>query len=182
MGTKTQELGFFGVIKSKYYQWTESLFGPELLTFPRNPNEIPDLISELQNFSIELQDSLRNKNLPEIEETVQHFETINSKSCPGRREMKLCIIEQQHLIAEADQYGNYTYERSGLNKKHVDNVLKNFQKYLNPETRLAYLTSAHAKENAAALFTSRPKEMQAYLKVRQENDYALLETFLKTQQ
>ncbi|MCD6027130.1 MAG: hypothetical protein K0R08_1649 [Solimicrobium sp.] len=93
-------------------------------------------------------------------------------------QIKLCMVEQHHLLAESDQYENGSLERSFLNQIRQNKVL---DKLHSKSSKIDddFFRSAHAYENAAALFISRPQKIQAYLAQRQHFDLSLLKNHLK---
>jgi hypothetical protein len=123
--------------------------------------------------------------LPDFDKHGEDLETIYSFTIAEAtfiresiHQIKLCMVEQHHLLAESDQYENGSLERSFLNQIRQNKVL---DKLHSKSSKIDddFFRSAHAYENAAALFISRPQKIQAYLAQRQHFDLSLLKNHLK---
>jgi hypothetical protein len=123
--------------------------------------------------------------LPESDKHGEDLETIYSFTTAEAtfiresiHQIKLCMVEQHHLLAESDHYENGSLERSFLNQIHQNEVLNKLKSH-SSWISVDFFKSAHAYENTAALFTSRPEKIQAYLAQRQQYDLSLLKNHLK---
>lgn len=162
---------------------------------------IHDFLVELKDFSEHLREVFYDKNVSEVEEERIEFKhclleekdnyqckhqdrTILLKSDETRRliiftllsailvDIKFCILEQETAIAIDDL--KYLYERPERSEK-VASALDSDGLWC-----ASKLERLHSQENAAALFSSRPDQIQAQLKEQHESDTYLRYTLLKS--
>lgn len=116
--------------------------------------------------------------------TVEDIAELNNSA--DLSAIKICLIEQEHLIAESKLFDCPTFVKSTVNLEHHNRIIKFldlFNDFCGDKSRHTQLLNeglahGHSIENAAALFSSCPEKMQEYLKKRQEVDIYIVNNHL----
>jgi hypothetical protein len=157
---------------------------------------IPDIAVELKEFQRALQEDFSNKDITEIKKQInillerldeelvgRDYQSGEGDALPQLQEITLVkreMVYHEAILAESQQDPSMSLESPLHRQRYEENLSNTFHEdsaWINFPNANFYAPN-HNRQDFAALFSSQPERMQAYLLERHARDYQLRDEWI----